>query len=183
MIILAKYKLLQKLIGLDPLGALENIVVRITYWLLLFSTAGLISIFFIVNIHDDIHRAWGALTAIIAFTTVVTTYSHLLIYRDRFYSLLDDLQDIVNESAELKLIWPVQKLWVILFQIYIGAEKDDNEVIYVRAEQRVGFVTNSIIRASFLIPTMSLLPFILAAYNWCMGNYTIHSWFFYFPVW
>lgn len=61
--------------------------------------------------------------------------------------------------------------------------KDDNEVIYVGAEQRVSFVTNFIIRASILIPTMSLMPFILAAYNWYTGNYTIHSWFFYFPVW
>lgn len=182
MIILAKYKFLQKLIGLDPLGGFENIVLRFIYWFLLFSTAMLISIFFFLNIHDDIHRAWGALTALIAFTTVVTTYSHLLIYRHRFYSLLDELQDIVNESVELKLIWQLQVLSDI-FKIFIGAMKDDNEVIYLAAEQRVSFVTNFIIRASFLIPTMSLLPFILAAYNWSMGNYTIHSWFFYFPVW
>lgn len=36
----------------------------------------------------------------------------------------------------------------------------------------------------FLIPVVwSLSPFIVVAYYWCLGKYTIDSWFFFYSVW
>lgn len=98
MITLVKYKLLQKIIGLDPLDGLVNIILRFIFWIFLFSCDLMISIYFILNIHDNKYRAWSAFAAIVAFTSVFATHLYMLICRKRFYALLNELQAIADES-------------------------------------------------------------------------------------
>lgn len=100
MIVLEKYKLIQKLMGLDPQGGFEKFILRFIFsivFILCFST---ITIYFISNIHDDVYRVWAVLTSDFPTVSLMSSYFHLMIYRGRYQSLLNDLQDIVNESTE-----------------------------------------------------------------------------------
>lgn len=101
MIVLAKYKLLQKLMGLDPRGGLENVILRFLYFFVFILCLLSLLIFLFSKAYDDIYRLWAVLLPIMATTSLMASYLYLVIYRGRFYSLLDDLQDIVNESAKL----------------------------------------------------------------------------------
>lgn len=58
-----------------------------------------------------------------------------------------------------------------------------NKAIYVRAEQRNDFASKIILVGLASIPIAFLSPFVLAAYHWCLGKFTIDSWFFLYPVW
>lgn len=98
MITLVKFKILLKVIGLNPLGGRENIILRILYCFMLFSFNFMCFMCFIVNIDDNANLAWAALTSLFAFVSLLAVYLHLLISRGSFHLLLDDLQDIVNES-------------------------------------------------------------------------------------
>lgn len=98
MIVLREFRMFERLIGLNPSGELEKIAVQIVYLALLISTELLLLIFFISNIQRDIYRALGSLPSIIAFTAHMVAYLHLLIGRERFFALYDDLQNIVDES-------------------------------------------------------------------------------------
>lgn len=100
MIVLKEYKFIQKLMGLNPFGGLENIILRVIYSILLLSSGLMISIFFILKIYDDIYRALAALPAIFGFALLLATNWYLLINRKRFHLLLDELQEIVNESKK-----------------------------------------------------------------------------------
>lgn len=71
----------------------------------------------------------------------------------------------------------------IVFFLHIGAKKEGNEIIYIRAEQRISFATKIFIYSSIMTPTSTLAPFILAAYHWFLGKYTINSWILFFPAW
>lgn len=99
MIILEKYKWLQKSLGLDPLGGIENILVRILYLVTLISFNSTELIFIILNIRDGIEQAAPALAPIGALVSVMISYGYLLINRKVYYFLLHELQEIVNESA------------------------------------------------------------------------------------
>lgn len=100
MIVLAKYKLLQKLIGLGPLHELINVILRSIYLTKFISLLSLGSISFILNIRDDVYGAMATLTVIFGTLSVLTTYLHLLISRERFSSLLDKLREVTEKSTK-----------------------------------------------------------------------------------
>lgn len=101
MIVLEEFKLLQKLMGLGPQGGFENIIVRFIFWIVIFSCDVSFSIYLILNVRDDTYRALAVLPGIFGFAMNLMTYSHLVLCRNRFGSLLEELQGIVNESTQL----------------------------------------------------------------------------------
>lgn len=56
-----------------------------------------LSLNFALNIGHDIPKAWPSVSAGLGFLTTILLYWHLLINRSRFYSLFDEMQDIVDE--------------------------------------------------------------------------------------
>lgn len=104
MIVLQGYKFIQKIIGLGPLGALVNITVRFTFLAVFISFILATSIYFVLNIHDEVYKAMTTLPAIFSMIPIGVSYLHLLIGRERFRSLLDELNGVTNESAKRKLI-------------------------------------------------------------------------------
>lgn len=100
MIVLSEYKLLQKLMGLNPRGGHGNLAIRFFYLVAALSGVVAFTIFFVLNVHKDIYRAASGLPPIIAFILFMTNYMHLLIRRKRFYSLIDKLQKIVDGSTK-----------------------------------------------------------------------------------
>lgn len=104
MIILTAYKSLRKLNGLNPLGGVENMIWRFTYLFSLFSSSSMLLISFIDTMDEDLYLALGSLPACIAYSLHGTTYVDMLRGREDVYSLLDELQDVVNKSVKNKLI-------------------------------------------------------------------------------
>lgn len=102
MIVLNEFKILQKLMGLNPLGGLENIIMRFVHVIAFLSSDVMIAVYFIFNAHDDIIQALGSSNAFFALASHLVTCTHLWMHREEFYSLLDELQDIVTESTKLK---------------------------------------------------------------------------------
>lgn len=100
MIVLTKYKFLLKLIGFNPLGGYENIFVQLIYFIVIISTSAMTWLYFFINIGQHIHmyQAWAALPVAFTGTPNVAIYLHFLNSRQRFYSLLDEVQDIINIS-------------------------------------------------------------------------------------
>lgn len=103
MIILREYKWLQKIMGLNPQGGLENIILQMVYLVPLFTCDVMFSIYFALNISENSYRAMTALPGCFAFTVLIATYSHLVTRRERLYLLIDELHGIVNESTKPKL--------------------------------------------------------------------------------
>lgn len=99
MIIFEKYKLLERLIGLRPFGGWESTFVR-TIYLAAFISINIMELMFIIwNIDDGVEVAAPALAPLAGAFTALACYGHLLINLDRYRSLLNELQDIVNNSA------------------------------------------------------------------------------------
>lgn len=188
MIVLAKFKFFQHIIGLDPLGGFKNIIVRLIYWIILFSCELACLMFFLINLHEDMFQSLAALPVVSVFISHLAIYSYLLINRRNLNSLLDELQEIVNESTKIKLCtWNNANCFIrfrmILSVVWIGAKTVENQMIYARAELRINFIMKIIYCGYVPIPIVSLSPFVVAAYDWCMGNYTLDSWFFFMPIW
>lgn len=97
-VIFQRYHFFEKLLGLQPSGGYKNIYGRIAFPLLLITSIFLPFTFFISNIHEDMDLAMSTLPLFFGHVPVVPIYFHLLVYRKRIYSLLDELQAIVNES-------------------------------------------------------------------------------------
>lgn len=97
MIVLEKYKWLQKAIGMDPIGERYNIILRFLFSVLFASFNSMVSIFCILNIHGGIEQTSAILPAICGVMSAMLTYWHQLINRKQFYSILFDLQKIVKE--------------------------------------------------------------------------------------
>lgn len=101
MILLEKYKLILKLIGLDPFGGRWNIIVRFIHWLIMTPFYLMMGIFVIVNIRDDISKALTVMPLILIVTSLMVMFSHLVSLRCKMYSLMDELRDIVIESTNM----------------------------------------------------------------------------------
>lgn len=185
MIILREYKWLQKVLGLNPLGGLENIILQMVYLVPLFTCDVMFTIYFALNISENSYRAMTALPGCFAFTVLIAIYSHLLTRRERFYLLIDELQGIVNESTKFNRFFTYRnyKRWVNLFDFLAGVGKHENEKIYVEAEKLSNFSTKIIIYGTFWIPTLTLAPIVLAVHHWYLEKYTLDSWIILFPVW
>lgn len=54
---------------------------------------------FFINIQDDITRAFTSLSCTLAMTVWIANHGYFLINRERFYSLFDEVEVIVDESA------------------------------------------------------------------------------------
>lgn len=66
---------------------------------------------------------------------------------------------------------------------YAGIKVTVNEAVYTEAEKKIEHSLDTFLRA-FIVPIVSsFTPFILVAYHWCMGKYTLDSWFYLFTVW
>lgn len=98
-VILGKYQMLQKIMGLNPYGGFQNILLRIVHSVILVTGIALSLVFLVLNFHDDVNLALSTLPPIFGFGVVVPVYFHLILNRERINSLLDELQDIVNESV------------------------------------------------------------------------------------
>lgn len=99
MIIFEKYRLMEKLIGLDPLGGRRNTVIRIVYSVA-FTSFILMEIFAInLNIHDGLDRVALVVTSLFGAIPMMISYGHLLISRDHYHSISSEMQDIVNGSG------------------------------------------------------------------------------------
>lgn len=99
MIIFGKFKFLLEMSGLDPQARSKNYIARIVYTISFLLSCLLASIFVAQTFSQDIDQSLPVVCIILADCALLATYSHLLINRDRFYSLLDDVQDIVDESV------------------------------------------------------------------------------------
>lgn len=183
MIILQKYRLLERLIGLDAHVGWERIFVRIVYLVSFISFNLMELIFIILNIHDGIDQAIPALAPISGAFPLLACYGHLLINRDRYYYLMNEMQDIVNGSACLCFRHMLKKKLTFTINDFSGVAKGGTGMIYTNAEQRITAATKIALCIQFLVPITSSSPFLLVTYHWCMGIYTIDSWFFWFPVW
>lgn len=58
-----------------------------------------------------------------------------------------------------------------------------NSTIYVEAEKRFSFLTSISIKATCWISAVTVSPFLRAAYDFCMGKYTVKSWDFLLKFW
>lgn len=111
MTVFKKYTMFQRLIGLDPLGGIENFILPTIYLTIFISSEMMAFIFFISNNRKDVQQVDAALTAILGIMPVAAIYSHLLICRNRFYSLLDELQEIEIESTKvLYIFWNIETM-------------------------------------------------------------------------
>lgn len=183
MVFLGKFKFLLKAIGSDPLGG--NNIVRSIYLIGFALIYFMVSTLIVSKIHDDINVALGAVPIFFGLTLVIFIFCHLGIKREHMNSLLGDLHDIVEKSMKIEFlsnsnIFPILLSDLIYFS---GARLKLNTAIYARAEQRNNFATKIILKGLVPIPIAFLSPFVLAAYHWCLGKYTIDSWFFLYPVW
>lgn len=102
MIVLEKYRMFEKLLGLHPLGGRKHIYVRISYFVTFISFNLMELTFIILNIHEGIEKVASALSPIFVVPSSVACYAHFLINRDRYNSLLNEMQDIVDESKYFK---------------------------------------------------------------------------------
>lgn len=102
MIILKSKKIFRKLMGLQSFrgryfrGYVIFVPILISFPMLLIILLSGLS--FHWNINNDVSGAWPSLTLMCGASCVTTSYLHFLINRVRFFSLFDDIQDIVNES-------------------------------------------------------------------------------------
>lgn len=98
MIILEKYRLLEKFIGLSPDGRIENIISQTIFVHTLISFNLMELIFIIVNSQYGFEKAATALSPICGVIPAMADYIFLLFNRKQYYSLLREMQDIVNDS-------------------------------------------------------------------------------------
>lgn len=102
MIVLETNKIFQRFIGLQSSGPGSHrgyIIAPILISIPILSLVLSISLNFILNIHDDSNRVWSTLPTTIALFVFIILYWHLLFNRRQFYSLFENMQDIVDESA------------------------------------------------------------------------------------
>lgn len=101
-VVFRKFLILQKLMGLDPYGGRVNFCGRFIFSALMILAILLPLINVILNFRDKADLA--ALPSIFGCGPVAPFYLHLIVKSDRLYSLLDELQDIVNESTWTRIV-------------------------------------------------------------------------------
>lgn len=98
MIIFENYKFLEKLVGFYPHSRYRNIVIRTVYLTSLISFTLMESIFIVVNSQDNPIQAVTALGMICGVLPAILSYAHLMINHKGYYSLFNEMQNIVDES-------------------------------------------------------------------------------------
>lgn len=61
--------------------------------------------------------------------------------------------------------------------------KAENGMLYGRAAEQANFGTKVILFGLISSVMLSISPFVLVAYHWSLGKYTLNSWIFYYPIW
>lgn len=82
-----------------PRGGRHNIIGRIVYSMIFLLFSSLTPPFLALNIDQGIDQILPLVCIIFAHVAIIPPYFHLLFNRKQFYSLLDELQDIVDESV------------------------------------------------------------------------------------
>lgn len=98
MLVFEQYNLVQKLVGFNPHGGIENFILGIIYMVAFITFNSMELMFVIMNIEDTFVEAVTALCALCGVIPAMLSYVHLLFNRKRYYFLLDGWQEIVNES-------------------------------------------------------------------------------------
>lgn len=99
MIMFGKYKFVLEMCGLNPQGGRKNHMARIVYSVIFFFFTLLTSTFLALNFQRDTDQSLSVVCILLSHMAIISTYFHLLINRKQFYALLDEMQDIVNESV------------------------------------------------------------------------------------
>lgn len=99
MIIFGKRNFLLKMSGLDPEGGRGNTIARISFSIVFVVLNLLSTIFLVLNFRQDIDQTLLIMPLFLAYQATIAIYFHLVINRDEFYALLDELQDIVQGST------------------------------------------------------------------------------------
>lgn len=102
MIVFREYELLQKSMGLSPMGGLGNIIVRFIYLITYFLHDLLLAMYVVLNVNENIFEASVAMPPLIGYMLFTAYYLYSLIYRRKFYFLLDQLKSILNKSKNPK---------------------------------------------------------------------------------
>lgn len=101
-IVFGKYIFLLKMCGLNPNGGRANIIARIINSFIWFSFSLLTSVFLALNIRQDIDRILPVLCILVPGSGLILVYCYFLIVLKWFYSLLEELHDIIGKSEYLK---------------------------------------------------------------------------------
>lgn len=97
MLILRTNKFLQSLIGLKASNRRVGYHIVVIYTLSMLSTL-LPSIAYLIMNIDDLNIASDSMYGICAYLIILSKYWHIANIHKVFYAMLDDLQNIVNES-------------------------------------------------------------------------------------
>lgn len=98
MIVLETYRSLEKLFGLHSNGEWKNIVLRIAILVALISFNSMEFFIVCMNIKNGIVKVAASLTPLCGIVPPTAWYGLLLIIRERYRSLLNEIQNIVDES-------------------------------------------------------------------------------------
>lgn len=80
-------------------GVSERTIIPIVYTLSLLSIMLSISIDFVLNVGGDLIRLCTSFMSVLGLLLLLAHFWHYLINRNRFYSLFDEVERIVNERA------------------------------------------------------------------------------------
>lgn len=98
MIVLETYRSLERLFGLHSNDGWKNIVLRIAIIAAFISFNSMEFFLVCLNIQNGIVKVAAALTPLCGIVPPMAWYMLLLIIRERYRSLLNEIQDIVDES-------------------------------------------------------------------------------------
>lgn len=182
MLVLQEFKFLLKLLGLEPYSDSNQVnrLNAICYLVSLFLNVLMSSGYFIENIHV-LKEASDSMTVLFGFFITFTYTFHFLYNRDQFRSFEQELHDIVKDS--MCSLDTSKKEAELNFEIFTGIEIAENDKLYAHTEERVTFYTRISIKATALMCTMAIVPFLRVVYHLCSGNYTLHSWVFHLKFW
>lgn len=97
--ILAEYRLLEKLIGLNPLSGSGIRFLQFIHLVIIISFLSSELTFFVVNIHYGIERAGSVLPPIGGILPESLIHIYFLLNHERYWSIMNAMQDIVREST------------------------------------------------------------------------------------
>lgn len=178
-----KYYFYLKLSGMDFQGGRRSEVPRITISVVFILFIILATTSVAQNTPEDMDSVLRTVTKIFANGSFAGLYFHLLGKRKQFHALLDELQDITNESMEISFQNYI-KAWITLSDSFPGSNKGDtSRAIFQRAAQQINEAIKIISRTTLPVPILYFSPFIEVVYHLCMGKYSIESWHVYYPLW
>lgn len=183
MLILQTYTFLANLMDL---GAFHRnnwrIGFRVTYILLTDIAWFLFAVFTLILGDDDSIKLGTPLIKFHGDITIIAIYAKFLFHHDHFISLLDDLQDIVNDSMYYTMSYHMENRIKTLFP-FQGTRMKRDQLFYRMTEDKIEHITKIVLKIIALLNSVSVLPLIGVTYDFCMGTYTPSSWKFLYDLW